>query len=169
MVLDYAIDEMGIKQKRLRLNSIATKVQAHPEAGTAPGNIELINGALLESFPEIQMIDNKGGTWSDIKNEIDEGRPIVAWIVIARDEGDIIYHSVVINGYDDALTTLYYIDPEQNEDNYQLSAPIGTFIDDWLTVDGHLIKMKTTIKGQQDLHQRLLPLKGVRKRRVENE
>jgi len=61
------------------------------------------------------------------------------------------------------LTTLYYIDPEMDEENYQLSAPVGRFIDDMLTVDGHLIKMVITIKGQQDLYQRLHPLKGKQK------
>jgi len=56
---------------------------------------------------------------------------------------------------------------EQN--NYQLSAPIGKFIDEMLTVDGHLIRMKITIKGQQDLFKRLLPLKKTRKRKDKNE
>jgi len=50
-----------------------------------------------------------------------------------------------------------------DEENYQLSAPVGRFIDDMLTVDGHLIKMVITIKGQQDLYQRLHPLKGKQK------
>ena len=165
MVIDYAIDELGVKQKRLKLRTIAKIVGAHPEAGTPPGNIEHINILLGDSFPEIRMMDSVGGTFSVIKEEIDEGRPVVAWIKIAEDEEDLLFHSVVVNGYDEHLTTIYYIDPEQDTNNYQLKDPIGTFIDDKLTVDGHLIRMKTTIKGQQDLFRRLHPLSETRTRR----
>jgi len=159
MVIDYAIDELGITQKRLRLSTIAKTVRADPEAGTAPGDIELINIALLDSFPEIQIVDSKGGTFQIIKHEIDERRPVIAWIVIAEDEGDLLFHSVVVNGYNDDLTILYYVDPEMDNMNYQLSVPIGKFVDEMLTVEGHLIRMKITIKGQQDLFLRLHPLK----------
>ena len=165
MVIDYAIDELGIKQRRLQLSTIAKAVRAHRDAGTAPGDIELINNALLDSFPEIQMVDRKGGTFQIIRHEIDEGRPVIAWIVMAEDEGDILYHSVVVNGYDDDLTTLYYVDPEMEEDNYQLQVRVGTFVDDMLTVEGHLIRMQMTIKGQQDLFQRLHPIGKTRSRR----
>ena len=167
MVIDYAIDELKVMQKRLSLKKIAGIIGAHPVAGTAPGNIELINSALLESFPEISLIDSKGGSFQTIRREIDAKRPLIAWIVIAADEQDILYHAVVVNGYEEDLTTLYYVDPEMDKENYQLSAPVGRFIDDKLTVDGHLIKMAITIKGQQDLYQRLHPLKGKRKEKKE--
>ena len=163
MVIDYAIDELKVKQKRLSLKKIAGIIGAHPVAGTAPGNIELINNDLLESFPEIALIDGKGGSFQTIRREIDAERPLIAWVVIAEDEQDILYHAVVVNGYEEDLTTLYYVDPEMDEENYQLSAPVGRFIDEMLTVDGHLINMVITIKGQQDLYQRLHPLKGKRK------
>ena len=163
MVIDYAIDELEVKQKKLTLKKIASIIGAHPVGGTAPGNIELINTALLESFPEVQIVDGKGGSFQVIRKEIDEGRPLIAWTVIAKDEDDILYHAVVINGYEEDLTTLHYVDPEMEEDNYQLSAKIGRFVDEMLTVDGHLIKMVITIKGQQDLYQRLHPLGRKRK------
>jgi len=169
MVIDYAIDELKVKQKRLRLSSIAKIVKTHPNGGTAPGDIELINAALLDSFPEIQIVDSKGGTFTDIRKEIDEEKLVIAWIVVAKDEEDTLFHSIVINGYDDNLTKIFYVDPEMEQNNYQLSAPIGKFIDEMLTVDGHLIRMKITIKGQQDLFKRLLPLKKTRKRKDKNE
>lgn len=159
MVVDYAIKELGVKQKKLRISTIAKELQTHPDGGTAPGDIERVNALLTESFPQIRLIDKKTGTFLEIQDEIENSRPIIAWLELVRDEDDILFHAVVINGYSSNLTTIYYVDPAMTVEDHQCDAEVGDFIDEKLGVEGHLIKLETTLKGQKDLMGRIKPLK----------
>ena len=166
MLVDYAIDELQIDQKRLRIRTIAKALRTHPNGGTAPGDIERINSELADSFPHIQVKDQIGGGFNDIREEIDEPkrRPLIAWIVIARDDGDPIFHAVLINGYSRDRTKIYYVDPEMTQENHQCEAEVGDFINNKLTVEGHLIKLVITERGEKDLMGGLHPIRKRRQR-----
>lgn len=168
MLIDYAIDELNIDQSRLRVTTIAKALRTHPNIGTIPGDIERINSKLADSFPHIQVKDQIGGEFHDIKNEIDDTtypKPVIAWIVIAEDEGDQLYHAVLVNGYSEDLTKIYYVDPEMIPENYQCEAEVGDFIDNKLTRGGHLVKLVVTKRGEKDLMGGIHPIKRRRRRR----
>jgi len=165
MVIDYAIDELNVDQKRLRVRTIAKTTGTHPDIGTIPGNIERINESLKDSFPQIQFHDTIGGEFGDIREEIDNGRPVIAWLVIAKDEGDTIFHSVLVNGYSEDRTRILYVDPEQTEEHHQRHAEVGDFINNKLTSDGHLVRLSLTLRGEKDLMGGIHPIGRRRRRR----
>ena len=159
MVIDYAIDSLRVKQRSLRLRKIARELRTDPDAGTSPGDIERVNTLLLDSFPQIQLRGKKMGTFGEIRDEIDQERPVIAWIELVRDEDDILFHAVVVKGYSSDLSKIFYIDPNKTEDDHQCEAEVGDFIDNKLGVEGHLIKLEITLIGQKDLRGRIRPLK----------
>lgn len=167
MLIDYAIDELKVDQKRLRVSTIAKALRTHPDIGTIPGDIERINVKLVDSFPQIQVKDQIGGEFKDIRSEIDDEppRPVIAWLVIAQDDGDSIFHAVVVNGYSEDLTTIYCVDPEMTKENHQREVEVGDFIDNKLTRKGHLVKLVITERGAKDLMGGIHPIKRRRRRK----
>lgn len=163
MVIDYAIDVLGVDQKRLRLGKIAAILGTHYLAGTPPGAIERINQELGESIPRIQFKSQIGGRFDEIREEIDEGRPVIAWIDIASVEEDTIRHAVVVTGYDPEKKEIYYVDPEMMVENHEKTVEMGDFIDNKLGVRGHLVKLIITEIGQVDLMGRIVSLKKRRR------
>jgi len=159
MIIDYAIDLLRVKQKRLRIGKIAEELGAHYLAGTPPGGIERVNLLLADSIPNIQFKSQLSGRFEDLKKEIDEGRPVIAWIEIVGKDGDTIRHAVVINGYDPEKKEIYYVDPEMTAENHEKTAEIGDFIDNKLGVRGHLVKLIISAIGQKDLMGRIVPFK----------
>ena len=151
MVIDYAIDELKVDQKKLRVRTIAKITGTHRDIGTILGNIERINEQLKDSFPQIQFLDTIGGEFMDIAEEIDNDRPVIAWLVIAKDEGDTLFHSVVINGYAEDRTRILYVDPELTEEHCQREAEVGDFISNKLTSEGQLVKITVTTSGAKDV------------------
>lgn len=159
MVIDYSRERLGVEQRRLSLSMIARELRADPDAGTAPGDIERVNALLIDSFPQVQLRGKIGGNFEEIRAEIDQERPVIAWIEVIRDEQDILRHAVVINGYSSDLRKIFYVDPAMTKDNHQCEVEIGDFVDNKLGVEGHLIKLETTVVGQKDLRGRIRPLK----------
>ena len=165
MVIDYAIDELKVDQRRLRERTIAKTTGTHPDIGTIPGNIERINESLKDSFPQLQFHDAIGGEFRDITEEIDNDRPVIAWLVVAKDEGDILFHSVVINGYSEDRTRIFYVDPELTEEHHQREAEVGDFISNKLTSEGRLVRLTLTLRGEKDLMGGIHPIGRRRRRR----
>ena len=159
MVIDYAINELRVKQKRLRISKIAEELGAHYLAGTPPGGIERVIILLADSIPNIQLKSQLSGNFDEIKKEIDEERPVITWIEIVGKDGDTIRHAVVVNGYDPEKKEIYYIDPEMAAENHERIVEIGDFIDNKLGVRGHLVKLIISTIGQKDLMGRIIPLK----------
>ena len=156
MVIDYAIDVLGVDQRRLSISKIAKVLGTHRFSGTPPGAIEKINSLLSESIPRIQFKSQLSGRFEDIKREIDEGKPVIAWINISPNEEDIIMHAVVVVGYDEEKKEIYYVDPEMTAENHEKRIEIGDFIDNKLGVRGHLVKLIITERGQIDLMGRIV-------------
>lgn len=151
IVLNYAIDVLGVKQKKIRLSTIAKAIGASPVMGAVPGNVEFINSKLEKAQPPMKIKRQLSGTYDEIKKEIDEGRPIIVWIDKRQIVNDEVWHVVVVNGYDEDLRRIYYCDPLLPEEYWQKEAESGDFIMNKLSPQGYLIKLIIGGSGQQTL------------------
>lgn len=160
MVIDYAIDELKVSQRRLTINAIAKCTRTHPLEGTIIMDIERINELLIDSVPQISFKDQVGGSLPDIIMELhgENPVPLIAWILGVEDDGDRIFHSIVINGVPEDRTQIFYVDPARTEDDYQCDEEIGEFLDNKLGVSGRLVKLKISKKGHKDLLGKVHPL-----------
>jgi len=165
MIVDYAIDELNVSQSRLSIHDIAEETRTHPQIGTAWSDIERINDLLKDSFPPISFEVQVGGSLEDIVTELygENSRPLIAWIIGVIDDGDTIFHSVVINGVSEDSTRIFYIDPAMTVENHQCEVEIGDFLDKKLGVDGRLVKLVIKNIGQKDLMGKMGPI--IRRRR----
>jgi len=157
MVIDHAIDNLGIKQKRLSLKKIARALGTHKLAGTIPENVELINQLLTESVPQIQFKSQISARFDEIRKELDERKPVIAWINIAQDKSDLARHSIVVIGYNLEKNEIYFVDPEMTVDNHVKNMDIGVFIDEKLGVEARIIKLIISQIGQKDLLGKIVP------------
>jgi hypothetical protein len=151
MVLNYAISKFKIKQRNYSIRSIARIIGADPAWGTPPGGIELINGALVNSRPSLRFIRQLSGTLREIFEEIDNNRPIIAWINLTYSEVDPTWHAVVIVGYDRDKREVYYLDPQRTKQDPLVKCEIGDFIKNKLGQEGNIIKIEIGGKGQKTL------------------
>lgn len=165
MVLDYAIDILDIKQKKLSLKTVAGSTYSDVNSGTSPLCAELVNALLLESSPNIQFKTVTPGTFKDIQAEIDANRPVIAWINVLDSRDGITWHVVVVNGYEENKREIYYLDPLLEEQYAQKACEVGSFIDLKLGQTGKLIKLVISQEGQKDLFGRVVPPKKRRRRR----
>ena len=159
MVIDYAIDTIGVKQKRVSLSRIADILKTHRFGGTVRENIELINPVLRDSVPRIRFQSQVSARFSDIKEEIDACRPVIAWINIAPSDEDSIKHAIVITGYNLQKNEIYFVDPEMTVENHIRTLEMGTFLDEKLGVEARIIKLDVSKIGQKHLNGRITPYK----------
>ena len=163
MVIDFAIDELGVKQKRLSLRKIADALQTHKYGGTVRNNIELINSLLADSVPQIRFQSQVLARFDDIKKEIDEGRPVIAWIDIAPSDEDILKHAVIVKCYDLQKGEIKFVDPEMTLENHVKTMKLGVFVDEKLGVEGRITKLIISPIGQKNLIGRIKPYERRRK------
>jgi hypothetical protein len=141
------------------LSRIAEILRTHRYGGTVRENIELINLVLSDSVPRISFQSQISARFNDIKNELDECRPVIAWINIAPSDEDIIRHAVVIVGYDIQKNEIYYVDPEMSEENHIKTVGMGIFLDEKLGVEARIIKLRVSKITQKHLNGRVTPFK----------
>ena len=122
MVIEYAKRTLNVKIGRISLKRIAKAINANID-GTAFDDIENINELLENSNPLMEFKIKMPGNFTEIRNELDEGRPVIAWINIAEPP-DEVWHSVVIKGYDIQRNIIIYMDPQFGE----REEAIGTFL-----------------------------------------
>lgn len=70
------------------------------DGGTTFENIKHINEKLKKTRPSIEFVADFGHNFEDIKKEIANNRPVIAWITIPSPQGDY-NHSIVITGFDE--------------------------------------------------------------------
>jgi hypothetical protein len=157
MVLDFAIEDMGIKQRRMSLSSIARVLRTNKISGTIRENIELINAELEDSVPRIHFYSRVSARFDDIKDEIDSCRPVIAWINIAPSKEDTVMHAVVIVGYDLQQNEIFLVDPEMTQENHEKHMDLGMFLDEKLGVEGRIIILSVSEIGQKHLNGRITP------------
>lgn len=158
MVLEYAIKELKIKQKKLSVKKIARTLNTGPLTGTAPGSVELINSLLGDSKPPILFKSKLAGNITDVKDELDNKRPLIAWINISGDEGDPVWHTVVIIRYDEEKRVITYVDPLKNVDDHEVTEDSGFFMDVRLGSRRHIIKLVLVSEAQKTLIGILKPI-----------
>jgi len=157
MVLDYAIDHLNVKQKKLSLNKIAKASGTHPKGGTVRGNIELINDLLTNSVPRISFKYELAFSFEDILDELQNKRPVIAWINITPDDDEPLLHAVVVSYYDKSTNNVTYIDPLMTKENHTKTVTASVFLDECLGVDGMIIKLVVSTIGQVDLLGKVRP------------
>jgi len=150
-MINYAIDTLKIKQKKLLLRTISKTIGASPVMGTIPGNIEFINTKLEKAQPSMKFKRQLSGNFNEIVSEIDQKRPIMAWIDKRQVHEDEVWHVVIINGYDLDLRRIYYCDPILSKEYWQKESEIGDFIINKLGPKGYFIKLIIGGSGQQTL------------------
>lgn len=92
------------------------------------------------------------GRYTEITAEIDDERPIIAWIDPQKIVNDDVWHVVVINGYDPDLRKIFFVDPLYKKEEYwQREAESSHFMEERLGPKGMLIKLIIGGTGQQTL------------------
>jgi len=151
IVLNYAIETFKINQKKLSINKIAKAIGARPDWGTIPGNIEAINSKLTHAQPSIRFRRQVSGRYTEIVEEIDQKRPVIAWIDKKETLGDEVWHVVIVNGFDPDLRRIYYVDTLLQEEFWQKECETGHFMEKRLGLKGYLVKLIIGGTGQKTL------------------
>lgn len=151
IVLNYAVDTFKINQKKWSIRKIAKTLSTDVDWGTVPGNVEFINNILGKSRPKMQFQRQISGKYTEVTAEIDDKRPIVAWIDPKKIGNDEVWHVVVINGYDSDQRKIFFVDPLLPEEYWQKEAESSHFMEERLGPKGMLIKLIIGGVGQQTL------------------
>jgi hypothetical protein len=109
------------------------------ELGTRLSAVEGINAKLQKSVPSIEFESKTNCTFSDIENEIQQGKPVIAWLRMPHP------HSIVIEGFDKTKLIVFYNDPQVGKRQMEM----GRFMSSWDDMDNVLIKAKIGEKLQR--------------------
>jgi hypothetical protein len=109
------------------------------ELGTALENVEKINERLLKANPSIEFVTEMNCSFSEIENEILQGKPVIVWFENPHP------HSIVVTGFNKELLVLYYNDPFEGKTHIRM----GEFISAWSKMDNVLIRVKIGEKKQR--------------------
>ena len=100
MVLDYARNNFSENCPNLDVAKISEVIKTSADnGGTTFDNIKHINEELKKTKPSVEFIADFGHKFEDIKKEISNNRPVIAWIAVPSPHGDF-NHSIVITGFD---------------------------------------------------------------------
>jgi len=150
MVYDY-FNEVLKGDLNLDIDEISKSIGT-TEDGTDFDDIEKINSnpKILISMHSVEVIAKYGNYGlSDIENEINNGRPAIAWILPPEAKNRYYEHSVVITGVDRDKYTVYCNDPFHGEKEIKL----GEFMSLWSATDRTLIKFKVGKRVQRLLDE----------------
>jgi len=121
------------------------------EDGTLPENVKNLNTDLdvLRVIPSLEFdVDLRMHSFSEIEEEIEANRPLIAWIELT--EGiHIATHAVVITGLDREQEFIFYNDPMFGE----VQEDIPSFMSKWENVDRLIIKVKIGTREQRLLDE----------------
>jgi len=109
------------------------------ELGTPLQGIEKINEKLLKAVPSIEFEAKMNCTFSEIEKEIQDGRPVIAWIKTP------FAHSILVTGLNREALVLYYNDPQRGKRQIEM----GKFMSAWESIDNVLIKVEIGGKIQR--------------------
>lgn len=109
------------------------------ELGTPLENVEKINEKLLKTLPSVEFKAEINCSFSELENEILNGRPVVAWVKTPHS------HSIVVTGIDKGALIVYCNDPEVGRRTWEM----GPFVSAWNENFNILIKVKIGEKVQR--------------------
>lgn len=135
MVLDYARERNGSGVPRLSIKTIARVVKTKFE-GTAPKDVENLNRLLYRSRPSVKFKAEFMGRFPTVEKELIEYRPVIVWIN-SVDPPDIVWHAVVVYGFQPETNHVLFRDPENKNPR---DMEVGMFVDKW-GIQARLIKV----------------------------
>jgi hypothetical protein len=146
MVLDYMCKHFNVKCKPLSIKIIAKATKTNKD-GTAPRDAENINALLHRAKPPIKFRLFEMSKFPEIVKELNEEHPAIAWINIADEPSDTIWHAVAIVDFNPENNMVTYDDPDENEKDCIKSLEAGVFTKKW-GFQARLIKVLIGTKGQ---------------------
>lgn len=147
MVLEYVRQEHGKKIPRLSIKTISRVVKTTID-GTAPKDVENMNDALRRARPSVEFETEFLGRFPEIRKELDEGRPVIVWINCVEPP-DMVWHAVVVTGFDPETNTVFYNDPDGK---VKKKEEVGVFIKKW-GVQARLVKVLIGRKQQRYINE----------------
>jgi len=133
----------------LKVREIAGIVNTR-EDGTLLEDVKNINQnkAILKAIPSIEFETCVLCKFSEIEDEINNHRPVIAWLAIPTN-GTLFKHSVVVTCVDMENHLIYYNDPIFGKKREN----IGSFMSMWENLDKILIKVKIGKREQRLLDE----------------
>lgn len=144
MVIEFLRERYGEAIPRLSIKQIARIVNTQWD-GTAPKDVERIN----EYFEAKLCIEFKAlymRHFPEIQKELDEERPVIAWIN-SQKPPDKLWHSVVVRGFEPNF--VIFNDPW---DCKRKSEEVGLFISKWGT-EAKMVKLYISKEKQSYLYE----------------
>ncbi len=150
MVFMYISNCLEGHAPKLDIDDIAEIIETRAD-GTLPENVRNLNTDLtvLRVIPSLEFdVDLRMYTISKIEEEINNNRPVIAWVELS--EGiHRCAHAVVVTGLDRDKDLIYYNDPMFGE----MQEEIGAFVSRWEREDRLLIKVKIGKREQRLLDE----------------
>jgi ABC-type bacteriocin/lantibiotic exporter with double-glycine peptidase domain len=145
MVLDYVRNNFSENCPNFDVTKISKAIKTSADdGGTNFENIKRINEELKKTRPSLEFVADFGHKFEDIKKEIANNRPVIAWIAVPSPQGDF-NHSIVITGFDEDKLIIYYNDPVYGRE----SVPTLQFMNMWDGCFRILIKVEIGEKKQR--------------------
>jgi predicted double-glycine peptidase len=149
MVLEYVKNRITEGFPDLDVKAISEAVRTNEEeSGTSFEDIKRINEKLIKTKPSLEFVAGFNHKIEEIKEEIDNDRPVIAWVMMPSPQGDF-RHSIVITEFDEDKLLIYYNDPVYGKEN----VPARKFMDMWGELFYILIKIKIGEKKQRKLEE----------------
>ena len=152
MVLEYIRDKFSEGLPDMDSSIIAKTIKTKAsvdEGGTTFENIELINEKLKKARPSLSFTAVSGASVKDIKDELENDHPVIAWVMMPSSKGDYP-HSKVITGFDDEEKLhIYCNDPVYEREEI----PLRKFYDMWEKAYRILIKVEIGEEKQRSIEE----------------
>jgi len=127
MVLEYVKERFVSGFPNLDIAKISEIVKTSADiGGTTFDNIKNINEEFKKTRPLLEFIPSLNNKIEDVKKEIVDNHPVIAWIMMPDPNGDYP-HSIVITDIDEDKLLIYYNDPVYGKETIS----IREFMDMW--------------------------------------
>jgi len=138
MVLEYVKNRFSEGFPDLDIPKISEILKTSADlGGTTFENIKNINEVFRKTRPSLEFVVGLNHKLEDIKKEISNNRPVIAWVMMPDPNGDYP-HSIVITDIDEDKLLIYYNDPVYGKENVF----IREFMDMWDGNSRVLIRIK---------------------------
>ena len=138
MVLEYVKNRFSEGFPDLDIPKISEILKTSADlGGTTFENIKNINEVFRKTRPSLEFVVGLNHKLEDIKKEISNNRPVIAWVMMPDPNGDYP-HSIVITDIDEDKLLIYYNDPVYGKENVS----IREFMDMWDGNSRVLIRVK---------------------------
>jgi uncharacterized protein YvpB len=138
MILEYVKNRFSEGFPDLDIPKISEILKTSADlGGTTFENIKNINEVFRKTRPSLEFVVGLNHKLEDIKKEISNNRPVIAWVMMPDPNGDYP-HSIVITDIDEDKLLIYYNDPVYGKENVS----IREFMDMWDGNSRVLIRVK---------------------------